>query len=121
MLQSESVTVDVFHLYLLFSGSFVELQQQKAHRHSPLLKREQEAVRFCDQLPSNTVVLNHLDPECVLCLWVDRLSVLTPVKLSQRLHFIHQHLLPSHVAVAVAELRPVTAVLLFYAESIVPK
>lgn len=100
--------MDVIHLYLLFSGSFMELQQQKAHHHSPLLKREQEAVRFCDQLPSNTVVLNHLGAECVLCLWVDRLSVLTPDKLSQLLHFIHQHLLPSHV-------------LLCYVESIVPK
>lgn len=90
---------------------FIELQQEKTQSHSRFLKREKEAVGFCDQLPSNTVVLNHLDAERVLCLWVDQLSVLTPDKLSQLLHFINQHLLSSHVAVA--ELRPVTTVLLF--------
>lgn len=86
----------LFTFVCSFQFVFIELQQQKTP-HSPFLNKEQEAVCFCDQLLSNTVVLNCSDAERVLCLWVERLTVLTPDKLSQLLHFTNQHLLPCHV------------------------
>lgn len=86
---------------------------QKAQNHSPFLQREQEDISFCDLLPSNSVALNHLNAkhiwmitfthpkhlltsssrtDCVLCLWVDPLSVLTAdgIKSGISLTCLHQ-------------------------------
>ena len=50
------------HVFLFV---YMELQVQKAQNQSPIFeeKKEQEGVSFCDQLPSNTVVLNHKTAE----------------------------------------------------------
>lgn len=87
-------------------GEFTDAESTKS------FTREQEEISFRDQLPSNNVVLNNLNAEhiwmitfthqkhslisssrtdCVLCLWVDPLSVLTADGIKSRISLTRFH------------------------------